>query len=41
MNEALLQEMYDDMLDECYPPVKMGRLEYPASVAFYRIAPIA
>ena len=41
MNERLLQEMYDDMLDACFPPVKMGNLEYPASVAFYRIDPIA
>jgi len=41
MNETLLKTMYDDMLDECNPPIKIGSLEYAPSVALCRIDPIA
>jgi len=41
MNERLLKEMYDDMLDGCYPMIKIGNLEYMPSVGLYRIDPIA
>ncbi len=41
MNEALLKELYDDMLDDCYPEVNIGGLNYSVSVALYRIDPIA
>ena len=41
MNEELLKEMYDDMLDDCYPTIKIGNLEYMPSVGLYRIDPIA
>jgi len=35
MNEELLKELYDDMLDECYPIIKIGSLEYLPSVGLY------
>ena len=41
VNEILLKEWYDNMLDDCYPEVKVGGLMYAQSVALYRLAPIA
>ena len=41
VNESRLREMYDDMLDACYPEVKIGGLMYAQSIALYRIDPIA
>ena len=41
VNYILLKEWYDDMLDDCYPEVKVGGLMYAQSVALYRIDPIA
>ena len=41
MNEELLRELYDNMLDECSPMVKIGVLTYMPSEALYRIDPIA
>jgi len=41
MNEKLLKELYDDMLDECCPMIKIGSLEVLPSVGLYRIDPIA
>ena len=41
VNEVLLKEWYDDMLDDCYPEVKVGGLMYAQSVALYRIDPIS
>ena len=41
VNEVLLKEWYDDMLDDCYPEVKVGGLMYAQSVALYRLDPIA
>lgn len=41
MDEELLKTMYDDMLDDCLSPIKIGNLEYAPSVALYRIDPIA
>lgn len=41
VNEILLKEWYDDMLDDCYPEVKVGGLMYAQSVALYRLDPIS
>lgn len=41
VNTVLLKEWYDDMLDDCYPEVKVGGLMYSQSVALYRLDPIA
>ncbi len=41
VNYILLKEWYDDMLDDCYPEVKVGGLMYAQSVALYRIDPIS
>ena len=41
MNEELMKEMYDDMLDECYPMVEIGGMHYLPSVALQRLDPIA
>jgi len=41
VNYTLLKEWYDDMLDDCYPEVKVGGLMYAQSVALYRLDPIA
>ena len=41
MNERLLEELYDDMLDDCYLEVVIAGISYSASVAFKRIDPIA
>ena len=37
----LLKELYDDMLDECYPEIKVGGLMYSYSIALYRLDPIS
>ncbi len=41
MNERLLEEWFNDMLDDCYQDVVIAGLAYSASVAFKRIDPIA
>ncbi len=41
VNELLLRELYDDMLDSCYPEVEIGGIMYSQSIALYRIDPIA
>ena len=41
MNEELMKEMYDDMLDDCYPMVDIAGYTYLPSVALQRIDPIA
>jgi len=41
MNERLLEEWFNDMLDDCYEDVVIAGLAYSASVAFKRIDPIA
>ena len=41
VNEVLLKVWYDNMLDDCYPEVKVGGLMYAQSVALYRLDPIA
>tara|TARA_R110000823_G_C15558269_1_gene460176 strand:+ start:243 stop:461 length:219 start_codon:yes stop_codon:yes gene_type:complete len=41
MNEQLLKELYDDMLDDCYPMIEIGNMKYAPSVGLYRIDPIA
>ena len=41
MNERMMEELYDDMLDDCYQDVVIAGLAYSASVAFKRIDPIA
>ena len=32
---------YDDMLNECYPPVKIGGIEYDVARVWDKIDPIA
>ncbi len=41
MNEILLEEWFNDMLDDCYQDVVIAGTAYSASVAFKRIDPIA
>jgi hypothetical protein len=41
VNYTLLKEWYDEMLDKCFPEIKVGGLMYAQSVALYRIDPIA
>lgn len=41
MNEVLLEEYFQDMLDECYQDVVIAGIAYAASVAFQRIDPVA
>ena len=41
MNERLMEEYFDDMLDDCYQDVVIAGLSYSASVAFKRIDTIA
>ena len=41
MYERLLEEWFEDMLDDCYQEVVIAGLSYSASVAFKRIDPIA
>lgn len=36
-----LEELYKEMLDECYPPVKVAGMEYDTSRALYELDPIA
>ena len=40
-DDVSIRELYDDMLDSCYPDVEIGGLKYAHSVALYRIDPIA
>ena len=40
-DDVSIRELYDDMLDSCYPDVEIGDLKYAHSVALYRIDPIA
>ena len=40
-DDVSIRELYDDMLDSCYPDVEIGCLKYAHSVALYRIDPIA
>ena len=39
--EQALRERYDEMLDETYPPIKIGYGEYPASDVLKAVDPIA
>ena len=39
--ERDLETMFDDMLDECYPVVKFGCLEYMPSQVLKEVDPIA
>jgi len=41
VNEFLVRELYDDMLDDWYPEIKVGGLMYSYSIALYRLDPIA
>ena len=36
-----IEELYDDMLDDCYPMVKIGTLEYLPSRVLKEVDPIA
>lgn len=39
--DNLDNDIYDDMLDECYPMIEFGSLSYYPSVALERLDPIA
>ena len=41
MNENEAENMFDEMLDECNPVVKIGTLEYSPSWVLKRVDPIA
>jgi hypothetical protein len=41
VNERMMEELYDDMLDDCYQDIVIAGITYSASVAFKRIDPIA
>ena len=41
LTEDLLTEMYDEMLDECCGPVKIGTLEYSAAHTLKEVDPTA
>jgi hypothetical protein len=41
MNENEAEHMFDNMLDECNPVVKIGTLEYMPSEVLKQIDPIA
>ena len=36
-----IEEQFKDYLDECYPPIKFGDMEYQASYALKELDPIA
>jgi hypothetical protein len=36
-----LEDLYKNMLDECYPPVMVAGMEYDTSRALYELDPIA
>lgn len=36
-----LEELYKEMLDDCYEPVKIAGYEYAVSQALYEVDPIA
>jgi hypothetical protein len=38
---ADIEELYRDLLDECYPPVKFGQLEYSPSQVLESVDPVA
>lgn len=37
MNERIMEEYYDEMLDELFGPIKICGYEYSASRALYRV----
>lgn len=41
MNENEAEHMFDELLDECNPVVKIGTLEYSPSWVLKRVDPIA
>jgi hypothetical protein len=41
MTDYELEDLYKEMLDECYPPVKVAGMEYETSRALYELDPIA
>jgi hypothetical protein len=36
-----IEELYRDLLDECYPPIKFGELEYSPSQVLEAVDPVA
>lgn len=40
MSQYELEQAYDEMLDECYPPVKIGYGEYYVSDILKNVDPI-
>lgn len=41
VSEEKLEELYNDLLDQVYPTIKFGTLEYDASRVLKKIDPIA
>lgn len=41
MPEEQLEELYADMIDECYPPFKCAGIEYAASATLKRVDEVA
>ncbi|GEM_PF-5885417 len=41
ISEDQLEELYADMLDECYPPFKCAGIEYAASATLKRVDEVA
>ena len=37
---ASAEDLFDEMLDECYPPIKIGTLEYSPSWVMKNVDPI-
>ena len=41
LTDKELEDMYDNMLDECFEPIKICGLEYSPSIALYKVDEIA
>lgn len=41
ISENIDEDNYDDMLDDCYGEIEICGLSYAASIALYRVDPIA
>jgi hypothetical protein len=41
LQDYQLEDLYKEMLDECYPMVKVAGMEYETSRALYELDPIA
>jgi len=41
LHDYQLEEMFDEMLDQCHEPVKFGYLSYDVSIFLKRVDPVA